>query len=118
MKLKVRWAQTFCNIALYLRNFINIGIRPVIMFVKLLGLMDIASAVIIAFFSFGIASTQILVGASLYLVIKAAVFFGDFISIIDGIVGIVTILNILMHIGWITYVTVVYLIAKGIISMI
>ena len=88
------------------------------MIVKLLGLMDMTTAVIIAFFHFGIASTQVLIGASLYLVIKAAVFFGDVGSMIDGVIGILTILNILMHVGWITYVAVVYLIAKGLISMI
>jgi hypothetical protein len=88
------------------------------MVIKLLGFLDLATAVIIAFFYFGIAPVQVLVGASLYLILKAAVFFGDVGSIIDGIIGLLTILNILMHVGWITYVAVVYLIAKGLISMI
>jgi hypothetical protein len=87
------------------------------MLVKLLGFLDFASAIIIAFFYFGIMPVNILIGASLYLVLKAVIFFGDFVSILDGIVGILTILNILMHVGWITYVAVVYLIAKGLISM-
>jgi len=85
---------------------------------KLLGLMDIATAVIIAFFYFGIASTPVVVCASLYLILKAAIFFGDVGSMIDGVIGILTILNILMHVGWITYVAIVYLIGKGLISMI
>lgn len=88
------------------------------MVVKILGFMDLATAVIIAFFYFGIAPVQVLVGASLYLILKAAIFFGDFGSMLDGVIGFLTILNILMHIGWITYVAVVYLIAKGLISMI
>jgi hypothetical protein len=88
------------------------------MIVKLLGIMDLATAVIIAFFYFGIAPIHILIGASLYLILKAAIFFGDVGSMIDGFIGLLTILNILMHVGWITYVAVVYLIAKGLISMI
>jgi len=77
-----------------------------------------ATAVIIALFYFGVASTPILVCASLYLVLKAIIFFGDAGSMIDGVIGILTILNILMHVGWITYVAIVYLIGKGLISMI
>jgi hypothetical protein len=85
---------------------------------KLLGLMDMATAVIIAFYYFGIASTQVLIGASLYLVLKAVIFFGDAGSMIDGVIGVLTMLNIFMHVGWITYVAIVYLIGKGLISMI
>lgn len=88
------------------------------MVLKLLGLLDIASAIIIALFYFGVMPIHILLGASFYLMLKAVIFWGDFGSILDGIMGFLTMINILMHIGWIAYIAFIYLLAKGLISMI
>ena len=87
------------------------------MIVKLLGFLDLATASIIAFSYIGIMPIYILIGSALYLILKTIIFFGDFISIIDGIVGLLTLLNLALHVGWIAYGAIVYLVAKGIISM-
>jgi len=52
-----------------------------------------------------------------YLLIKCVIFFGDFLSIIDGMIGLYIFLMIIAKIEFVSYLFIVYLALKGIVSM-
>jgi len=87
------------------------------MFVKALGIFDIIAAFILLFSSYHWISYTPVVVAAIYLIIKALIFFGDALSMLDGILGIVALINIALGIFWLNYVILVYLLGKGIVSM-
>jgi len=84
---------------------------------KILGFVDFATAVVIILFQYNIVPVQLVISLSLYLIIKAIVFFGDFMSILDGIVGLYMLLMFLFKPEVISIIFAVYLTIKGIWSI-
>lgn len=84
---------------------------------KALGLFDITAAIILLLSSYKWISYTLVVVVAIYLIIKALIFFGDVLSMIDGICGLVALLNIMLGIFWLNYLIIVYLIGKGVFSM-
>jgi hypothetical protein len=84
------------------------------MIVKIMGILDIFTAIIIFLFQYRLIHNPLIVSLGLYLIIKAVVFFGDFFSIIDGIIGLYMLFMILFPIEIITFIATGYLVIKGI----
>jgi len=87
------------------------------MFVKVMGLLDIVCAFLVALFYFNVISSHPLIVAMIYLFIKCVVFFGDFLSILDGVVAVLILIDIFTQSGFLTYILVMYLLGKGVVSM-
>jgi hypothetical protein len=87
------------------------------MLVKFMGILDIVCSIIIILCYNNILPFQPLISVALYLILKAVIFFGDILSIVDAIVGILILINLLVHSSLIVYIAVIYLIFKGGISM-
>jgi hypothetical protein len=87
------------------------------MFVKVLGILDMVGAFIMAFYYFNVVSMNPVIGVMLYLFLKCVVFFGDFLSVLDGVAAIMILIDIFTQSGLLTYILVMYLLAKGVISM-
>jgi len=83
----------------------------------ILGLLDILTGISIALFEFGAVPGRIIFSLSFYLIIKAIVFFGDFMSIVDGIIGLYMMLMLIINIEIVSWLFVVYLVLKGISSL-
>jgi hypothetical protein len=84
---------------------------------KIMGFIDIFAGIIMLLAQFGIVKGYILFSLGLYLIIKFIMFFGDFMSVIDGIVGIYLILMLLVTFSAISILFAAYLIIKGIWSI-
>jgi hypothetical protein len=84
---------------------------------KLLGALDIFTALAIIFFQFNITPSQMIFSLSFYLLIKFIIFFGDMMSIIDGIIGMYMLIMLVLNIATVSWIFSVYLIIKGIWSM-
>jgi hypothetical protein len=84
---------------------------------KIMGFLDIAAAIIMLLSQYAGMPAQVIITAAAYLFIKAAMFFGDLMSIIDGIVGLYLLIMIFFRPEIVTWLFVVYLAAKGVWSM-
>ena len=84
---------------------------------KILGILDLFIAIGILLFQYNLIPYQVIISLSLYLIIKTIIFFGDFFSIVDGIVGLYMLLMAIFRIELISYIFIIYLIIKGIWSM-
>jgi len=84
------------------------------MIVKTMGLLDIFTAIVMVLFQFQAIHNPLIVSLGLYLIIKAVVFFGDFFSIIDGILGLYMLFMIIFPVKSITFIAAGYLTIKGI----
>jgi hypothetical protein len=84
---------------------------------EILGVLDIAAAIIIFLVNVNVVKFTLAAIFAAYLIIKAIIFFGDFLSIIDGLVGIYILLMFTVRIDVLTVICVMYLIAKGGISV-
>jgi hypothetical protein len=87
------------------------------MIVKLMGLMDIFTAVVILLFQFKYIHNPLVISLGLYLILKAVIFFGDFFSIIDGIVGLYVLFMLVLSFETMSFVAAGYLVIKGLSSM-
>ncbi len=85
--------------------------------VKFLGLMDLFCAVTIVLLNYGLINKLIAVGAILYLIVKGFMFRKDISSILDVISGLYMCLLLLGFGSILTFIFVVYLVEKGIISL-
>jgi hypothetical protein len=77
------------------------------------GILDIFVALIVLLFMTDIIGLRLIISASLYLILKAIIFFGDGMSMFDGFLGFVILLNVIINVGWIYYLIIAYLVIKG-----
>ncbi len=87
------------------------------MLVKLLGLIDILSAVMVALLIFGVKSSLILILAC-YLIVKGVIFF-SYASILDMIAALIIFYAYLNPVHWVVLgLLTVWLLQKGIVSVV
>ncbi|RLE39049.1 hypothetical protein DRJ17_02005 [Candidatus Woesearchaeota archaeon] len=79
--------------------------------------MDLFCAVTIVLLNYGLINKLIAVGAILYLIVKGFMFRKDISSILDVISGLYMCLLLLGFGSILTFIFVVYLVEKGIISL-
>lgn len=88
------------------------------MIIKLLSVLDIATAVIILIYQYGNLKTKLLISFIAYLIIKAYMFRGDFASFIDLCIAIYMIIMIFYTAPILTWIAAIYLIQKSIVGFI
>ena len=88
------------------------------MVVKLLGFLDVFAAIIIVLFHFKIIHNPLVLSMALYLIFKAVIFFGDMFSIVDGVVALYMIFMMIYGVSWLSFAFAVYLMIKGMISLV
>ncbi|MBU4502564.1 MAG: hypothetical protein KKA79_08250 [Nanoarchaeota archaeon] len=86
-------------------------------FVKLLGLIDIFSVIILILFKYGWVSKTFMVVAVIYLMIKGIMFFHNIVSLLDFGIAIVFILAIFGIYNVLTWIAIVWLLQKAILSL-
>jgi hypothetical protein len=84
--------------------------------VKVLGVMDFLTGVMILLFHYDIVSTRLFLSFILYLIIKGLMFRGNLASILDITVAVYMIIMIFLPLGFFTYLAAVYLFQKSISS--
>lgn len=87
------------------------------MIIKLLGFFDLLTALVLFLLHLEFIGWKIAIIAFIYLMIKAIVFFGDIMSILDAVTGVYIILLLIFgfHIP-LTYLFIIYLFFKAIFS--
>ena len=85
---------------------------------KLLGILDLITAISIILFNFGIASNRFMISFIAYLILKGLMFKGDVASILDLLIALYIILMFILPITIISIITALYLTQKGFLSLI
>ncbi len=88
------------------------------MIVKLMGVIDIFTALVIVLFQLNMIHNPLVVSLAFYLIMKGIIFFGDFFSIMDAVVGLYMLFMIAWHFEVISFIVAGYLLVKGFISLI
>jgi hypothetical protein len=88
------------------------------MIVKLMGVLDIFTALIIILFQFKMIHNPLIVSLGFYLLMKAIIFFGDFFSVMDGVVGLYMLFMIAWPLEILSFIVAGYLVIKGFSSLI
>lgn len=83
---------------------------------KLLGVFDILAGAMIVL-TLGDIPFRLILGHSLYLILKGYIFKGDLLSIIDATIGAYGIFALLFPIPFISVIAGLYLVGKGIYSL-
>jgi hypothetical protein len=86
---------------------------PYMFLVKLFGIMDIYSAVVMLLVQYGVAPWRVVLTASAWLIIKGWLFRGELASMIDMGIGVYHLLMVILPIGFLTWVLAIYLLVKG-----
>jgi hypothetical protein len=87
------------------------------MIVKLMGVLDVFTALVLVLYQYNLIRNPLVVSLGLYLIMKAVIFFGDFFSIVDGIVGLYMLFMMLLAFETFTIIVATYLVIKGFSSM-
>lgn len=88
------------------------------MIVKLMGVLDLFTALIIVLFQYKMIHNPLIVSLGFYLIMKAVIFFGDVFSIIDGVVGLYMLFMIIWPVELVSFICVGYLAIKGFSSLV
>jgi len=80
-------------------------------------MLDMITAVIIFLIHVNIIKFALAAIFAAYLIIKAIIFFGDILSVIDGLIGIYILVMFAARIDILTIICVFYLFVKGGVSM-
>lgn len=88
------------------------------MIVKLLGIADLLTVIVMLFLHYAVLPWNFGVAAAVYLMIKFYMFRGDIASFIDLFVGVYIILLMLDVKSFFTFIFVIYLGQKAILSLI
>jgi len=88
------------------------------MIVKLMGVMDIFTALVIVLFQLNWIHNPLVVSLAFYLIMKGIIFFGDFFSVLDAIVGLYMLLMIAWRFETFSFIVAGYLVVKGFSSLI
>jgi hypothetical protein len=111
-------ADTLLSFCFLFNNFYKSIQPPKFMIVKLMGVMDLFTALVILLFQYKMIHNPLVISLGLYLIMKAVIFFGDFFSIVDGIVGIYMLLMMFVSFHTFTFIVVGYLAIKGFSSLV
>lgn len=84
--------------------------------IKLFGILDFMAWISLVFFQFGIFKNLFLFFA-IYLVVKGFLFFGDLISLLDGITGVLFLLAFIGISSVFTWITFLFLMQKSFLSL-
>jgi hypothetical protein len=84
---------------------------------KFMGVLDIFVSIAIILFQYNIIPGKIIFSLAFYLLIKTIIFFGDTLSMIDGLVAIYMMIMLLYQVEIISIICAVYLFIKGGLSM-
>jgi hypothetical protein len=87
-------------------------------FIKVLGALDLAAAASLVLVHYGIASTKICTALGAYLILKGIVFSEWLVSWIDIIIGAYLLLSLLYSHWLVTFVLAFYLGQKALFSLI
>jgi hypothetical protein len=87
------------------------------MIVKALGVFDLLSAAIILLNMFDVVPSRFVISVGMYLLIKMVIFFGDALSMVDGLIALIVMVNLLYGVAWINYIILLYLVIKGGVSV-
>ena len=85
--------------------------------VKFFGIMDLYSAIVMLLVQFDISPWRIVLTAAGWLILKGFLFRGDLASMIDMGIGFYHILMVILPIPILTYILAIYLIIKGLQSL-
>ena len=85
--------------------------------VKIFGILDLYSAIVMLLVQHGIISWRLILTASAWLILKGWMFKGDFVSSIDFGIGFYHLIMFFLPIPIITYVLAIYLVVKGLQSV-
>ena len=88
------------------------------MIVKIMSLLDLATAIVMILFQYGSVKSRLLMRFIAYLLIKAFMFRGDFASFLDACIAIYMIFMIFFSVPLLTWIATVYLIQKAITGFI
>lgn len=88
------------------------------MFVKIMGLLDVASAVVMILYQYGSVNFRLLASFIAYLLIKFFMFRGDFASFLDLCIAIYMILMTFVGVPILTWIAAIYLIQKALVGFI
>ncbi len=83
---------------------------------KLLGIFDILAGIILIL-TIGDIPFRLLLGHSIYLILKGYIFKGDLLSLIDAGIGVYGIFALLFPISFISILAGIYLVGKGTYSL-
>lgn len=86
-------------------------------FVKILGILDILTALVVVLGHLDIAGFRPMFAVACYLAIKGFIFFGDLASFIDLLIALYIIFLFFHSFTIITVVVVIYLLQKALISL-
>lgn len=86
-------------------------------FVKVMGLLDIISAIVIILLHFNVGTWRITLAFTCYLIMKAIAFKGNIHSIIDGAIGIYMLFLLFGFHSIITFAAAIYVLQKGAVSL-
>ncbi|MDP2908827.1 MAG: hypothetical protein Q8N77_03395 [Nanoarchaeota archaeon] len=86
-------------------------------FLKLMGLMDLLTVTTLLLFKYGIIQQKFLIVAVAYLIIKGVIFFRDIASIVDVGVAVVFILAMFGIYNVLTWIAVLWVLQKAVFSM-
>jgi hypothetical protein len=84
---------------------------------KILGFADLFTGIMVVLFQYNIIPGQLVFSLAFYLILKAIIFFGDFMSMIDGIAGLYMLLMLLLKIEVVSVIFAIYLTLKGLWSL-
>ena len=86
-------------------------------FLKLMGLMDILSIAILLLFKYGLISQKFLIVAIIYLMIKGIMFFKNIVSLADFGVAIIFILALFGIYNVLTWIAILWILQKAVFSL-
>lgn len=86
-------------------------------FLKLMGLMDLLTVTTLLLFKYGIIQQKFLIVAVAYLIIKGVIFFRDIASIVDVGVAVIFILALFGIYNVLTWIAVLWVLQKAVFSM-
>ena len=86
------------------------------MFIKVLGFFDLLAAGVLFLLHLDFIGWKIALVAIIYLLLKAALFFGDIMSILDAVTGVYIILLLLGFHSPLTFIFIIYLVLKAVFS--
>lgn len=84
---------------------------------KLFGILDLYSAVVMLLVQFDITPWRVIITAAGWLLLKGFLFRGELASMIDMGIGFYHILMVVLPIPFITYILAAYLVIKGVMSL-
>lgn len=88
------------------------------MFVKIMSLLDIVTAIVMILYQYGSVNFRLLATFIAYLLVKFIMFRGDFASFLDLCIAIYMILMTFVGVPILTWIAAIYLIQKALAGVI